>query len=362
MEITIPVINVTDTTVSQAPHNLDIGGCDSHSRNPASPAATPIIVEAPAGKLAFRPTRLLQAICEDPWAIQLSKFYAILDLVQLRALGFRADAETIAFWQSQAKPQAQQGGAVAVLPIFGTISNRMNIMSDFSGATSTEKFGKMFDMAIADKSVKTVVLDVNSPGGTIYGVDELSAKIFKARSRGRQIIAMVNPLAASAAYWIASAADEISMTPTGEVGSIGVYAAHVDQSQMNDMMGMKTTLISAGKYKVEGNPFQPLSKDAQENMQARVDEYYQMFLKAVARNRGTTMNAVEEGYGQGRTVSAKQAMKLGMIDRMETMDELLGRLGVGKSTPVGMAAEELETPTQAVSEMRRRRLRLMETV
>lgn len=313
----------------------------------------------PAMNSTFQPTRLLRAICSIPWAIEEPKLDAILDLVYMRAAGIKADEETIAFWQSAAKPVLQQGGAVAVLPLFGTISQRMGMMADFSGGTSTESFSRMFDQAMADRTVKTIIIDSNSPGGTIYGVDELSQKIYKARGQGKNILGMIQPLSASAAYWILSACNEISIMPTGEVGSIGVFAAHVDESALAERMGVRTTLISAGKYKTEASPYEPLGNDARAAMQERVDEYYNMFVKAVARNRGTTMDAVINGYGEGRVVGAKKAAKLGMVDHIETMEQLLGRLGMDKATVMPMNRAEDEGLS---IDARERRLRLLDVV
>src|SRR5690606_4285100 len=145
----------------------------------------------------------------------------------------------------------------------GIVGHRMNQVTDISGpgGTSTEQFGSWFDAALRDPAVSAIVIDVDSPGGTVTGVAELAEQIFEARGK-KPIYAIANALAASAAYWIASAAEELWVTPSGDVGSIGVYAMHEDISEMEAEMGLKVTLISAGEYKTEGNPHEPLGDEA----------------------------------------------------------------------------------------------------
>jgi signal peptide peptidase SppA len=169
-------------------------------------------------------------------------------------------------------------------------------------------------------------------------VDELSTEIFNARAQ-KKVVAVSNTLAASAAYYIASAAEEFIVTPSGEAGSIGVYAMHLDFSKQNDMTGVGVEYVSAGKYKVEGNPDQPLSDEARAAMQSRVNDYYNMFVKAVARNRNVKVDDVRNGFGEGRVVGAREAVKLGMADRIATLDQTLARFGADPSNTRTLAAE-----------------------
>lgn len=164
-------------------------------------------------------------------------------------------------------------------------------------------------------------------------------------------MAIANHLAASAAYWIGSAADELVVTPSGEVGAIGVFAAHEDISKSLEMEGIAISLISAGKYKTEGNPYEPLSDEARAAIQAEVDGYYDMFVKAVARNRGVKPADVRGGFGEGRVVRAQQAVSLGMADRIATLDETIERLQRGSARKPGASAD---------TDFRRRRMRLIE--
>lgn len=228
-------------------------------------------------------------------------------------------------------------GAVAVLPISGVITQR----GGWYG-TSADGVGKMLDQVLAMPEVGAVVFDINSPGGSVFGVGELGSKIRAARGK-KPLIAVANSMAASAAYWIASAADQVIVTPGGQVGSIGVFSAHVDLSKALDAAGVKVTFIKAGKYKTEGNAYEPLGEEAATRFQIEVDTYYSQFLRAVADGRGTTVADVQANYGQGRMMTADEAEAAGLVDRIATLDEVLaGMQRNAKDRRRAMAEEDWE--------------------
>ena len=286
-------------------------------------------------------SHVLSYVASQLWAIDPSKLQELLAVLAFRAAGHTFTAEEI-----QARVGVGPGsrgvssnGSVAIVPVRGVIAHRMGAMDDSSGWTSCERIGAMLQQVMADASVSTVVLDMDSPGGTVTGCQELAADLFALRGQGKRITAMVNGMAASAAYWLASQADEIVCIPSGTTGSIGVFCAHEDVSAALEKEGVKISLISAGKYKVAGNPTEPLSDEERAIIQARVDEAYGWFVQDVARGRGVTASAVRKGYGEGRALSAKDAKAAGLIDRIATFDETLGRL-VGRKSAGGMRAEE----------------------
>lgn len=219
------------------------------------------------------------------------------------------------------------GAGIAVLPLYGVITQRGNMVDDISGpgSTSTQKFTSALRQVLADDTVAQILIDIDSPGGSVYGVSELAAEIMKARTQ-KPVVAVANSLAASAAYWIGCAAGEFYVTPGGEVGSIGVWQAHFDYSKALEDEGVKPTLISAGKFKVEGNPYVPLDLEALSFMQSRVDDYYNAFAKAVAKGRGLTVNDVREGMGEGRVLGADAALTAKMVDGVATFDEVLAKM------------------------------------
>jgi signal peptide peptidase SppA len=227
---------------------------------------------------------------------------------------------------------AAKGKAVAIIPIRGMIRQRGGGLFGFLfGGASTEGIGAAFRQALADDTVGAIVLDVDSPGGTTFGVPELAAEILAGRER-KPVVAVASGYMASAAYWIASAAGEIVAAPSAMVGSIGVYYMHVDWSKELEAAGIKVTLIHAGKYKVEDSPHAPLADDARARLQAQVDEMYTMFVDAVAAGRKTTPKAVREGYGEGAVLTAKEAKAAGLVDRIATLQQTIERLGASATT------------------------------
>lgn len=208
--------------------------------------------------------------------------------------------------------------AIAVLSLTGVITQH----PDWMGDTSLDGFMTDFLAAMNDPAVGAVLISIDSPGGSVYGVQEVS-ELMRAMREQKPVVAFANSLAASAAYWIGCSASSFYCTPGGEVGSIGVWQAHMDISGMLTQAGIQTTVISAGKYKTEGNPYQPLDQAAQAFMQSRVDDYYTAFVDAVAQARGVTSDTVRNGMGQGRVLGARDALQQNMIDGVMTLPQVL---------------------------------------
>ena len=325
------------------------------------------------GAKAMKYPHLLQAVFNSPWAILPETLATIMEIVRYRADGGVLTAEEIqARIGSARRPVARQAGSIAVLPLHGPIAQRMNLMTAVSGGTSTEIFGRQFAALIAEPSIKAVVIEVDSPGGSVFGVDELATEMFKSRGT-KPIIAQVNSMMASAAFWIGAAADEVVVTPGGFVGSVGVIMPHTDTSVRDEKEGVKTTLISAGKFKTEASEFEPLSDEAKESLQGIVDGVFDAFVKSLARSRDVSVSTVRSGFGEGRVVAAKKAVELGMADRVATMRETLESLGANTdSTRVLLAAAEeaevtgekegeaVEASEGPSTDLRRRRFGLLE--
>lgn len=262
-------------------------------------------------------SQIVNGITNTAWAIMPSKMDEIMCLIHNRVAGI-----DVVNFEAAAKRSRSQFNKTAILPLYGVMSQKVNLMTQYSGGTSTDIFGAWFDEAMADDTVGRIILDVDSPGGSVYGIAELSRKIYRARGK-KPIIAVANSLIASAAYWVASAADEIHITPGGEVGSVGVIAVHVDRSKANEAEGYTVSYITAGKYKAEGNSDEPLSKDARDFIQSRVDDYYAMFVGDLARNRGVTADRVKESFGQGRVLGPSAAIRAGMADKISSLEYVL---------------------------------------
>ena len=193
---------------------------------------------------------------------------------------------------------------------------------------------------MSNPQVNHIVIDVDSPGGSVTGVTELATKIRSARGI-KPITAFASGTMASAAYWISSAADRIVATPSADVGSIGVLALHTDMSGALEQEGIKPTFVvsNGSPHKVEGNPFEALSEDARQQIQADVDEIYEVFIADIAKSRGVTKSTVRKDYGQGRVLSASRAKQAGIIDDIATMDYVLMRTPARKSNRKAMQLE-----------------------
>ena len=229
---------------------------------------------------------------------------------------------------TQSRPQSgKEQPTVGVVPIRGLISRRESLWTKLFGGATIESLSAQLQELADNPSVKTIVLDIDSPGGSVAGIPELGGEILRLRSR-KPVIAVANDLMASAAYWLVAQASEIVATPSSLVGSIGIFALHIDQSRALDMAGIKPTFIQFGENKTLGNPLEPLSERAREEAQKIVDEHGRMFVRAVADGRRTTLANVQDDFGQGLAFMPKEALRLGMIDRIGTMDEVLQGLGI----------------------------------
>lgn len=228
----------------------------------------------------------------------------------------------------QGKRDASNADGIAVIPVYGVVEQRGSIWSMLFGGASTESIGRAVDSAMSDPNVKGIVLDVDSPGGTVPGVQELADKIYEA-SHDKPIVAVANSLAASAAYWIASAAGRVVAAPGSDVGSIGVYSVHMDWSEALAQDGIKVTITKAGKYKAEGNPYEPMGEEAKDYEQQQVNAIYGDFLAAVARGRGVSVATVRSDFGQGRTMLAGDAKAAGLVDEIDTLAGVVSRLSRG---------------------------------
>lgn len=266
--------------------------------------------------------------------MERAKLSVIADFLAFKAGGGEVAADEMAarITKKQDGEIARREGAVAVIPVYGVLAPKMDLMTEISGGTSYTALQKALHAALADDEVKAVVLDIDSPGGAVPGAQELGDEIRALRGGDKPIIAQVNHLAASAAYWIASQADEIVVSPSARAGSIGVYTVHEDISAALEKAGVKRTYIAAGEHKVEGNETEPLGEDALAFIEERVARSYDRFVSAVAAGRGVSVAKVEKDYGQGRVFFAEELVDKGMADRIGTLEQTLARFGAD-STP-----------------------------
>jgi signal peptide peptidase SppA len=207
---------------------------------------------------------------------------------------------------------------IAVVPVIGTLVTRSGYLSAASGLSPYGAIGDAIASAFEDPAVRGIVLEIDSPGGEVGGLFDLVQSITSLKAASdKPIWAAASEGALSAAYAIASAADQIYVTQTGEVGSIGVVAVHVDESAADAKAGLAWSFVFAGDRKIDGNPHQPLSDRARGAIQLDVDRLYEQFASLVSQNRGLTPEAVRGT--QAAIYRGELAVRAGLADRVGTL-------------------------------------------
>lgn len=217
---------------------------------------------------------------------------------------------------------------VAVIGIQGSISNRQSFFSWLYGGVAIQAIKREIEEAVKSYAVKSILLNFDSPGGTVPGVDDLSNYI---RSIKKPVVAYTGGRMCSAAMWIGSAADRIVVGKTAEIGSIGVLMVHEEYSKMGKEIGINTTILKSGKYKAVGNPYEPLSKDDKDTIQAELDYLYSIFVETVAGNKGISVDKALT-MADGKIFIGQQAVDIGLADDLGTYDDAIkDALSMGES-------------------------------
>jgi signal peptide peptidase SppA len=254
-----------------------------------------------------------------------------------RALEAMLAAGHVELAAQTSKPKRSRNYAVtdagiAVVPVLGPLVARGDWLTELFGASVYGELGEAIEAALADPAVRGVVMEIDSPGGEVAGMFDLVDRLVSARrAAGKPLWAVASDSATSAAYAIASAADRMYVTRTGEVGSIGIVAAHVDQSSADAKAGISWTFIYAGAHKLDGNPHQPLSSPAREAIQADVNALYGELVDVVARNRNLTpetVRATNAAIYRGRA-----GVAIGLADRIGTVETALSDMTATFASP-----------------------------
>jgi len=217
------------------------------------------------------------------------------------------------------------GGGVAIIPIHGFISRRPSLWSALFGGTSLVELEASLRAAANDPQVSAIVLDCDSPGGSVTGVHEAFNAV-RAANAIKPVHVAISGLCASAAYWIAAGASRIAISPSAEAGSIGVFGVHADRSAFFAAQGVTFSVFAAPAAKAENVDVTPLTDDARNAMLRRVQGHYARFTADVAAGRGASAEAVREGFGQGRVVGSGDALTAGLVDAIETPAATIGRV------------------------------------
>ena len=272
-------------------------------------------------------------VLTSPWAIEPAKLLEIKAIYATHLRGEKIDIGAVEKrlgrpLDNQPKSYDVQDG-VAVVCLDGVIAKRMNMFSQISGGTSAELVGRTIQEACADPAVHSIILSVDSPGGTVDGTQTLADIV---AGCSKPIVTLASGTMCSAAYWIGSAANACYITDsTTHVGSIGVVATHTDVSGQQAAQGVKTTEIYAGAYKRIASSYAPLTKEGKQSIQDAVDYSYGLFVDAVAKNRNCTADVVLKDMADGRIFIGQQAIDAGLVDGVSTLAQLVQQLNSNRT-------------------------------
>ena len=220
----------------------------------------------------------------------------------------------------------EDGLAVAVLDVVGPIASGNTSPFDTRPVTASGDLVPLIRRAAGNPDVAVLVLRLNSPGGSVVGSDEIYNAL---RETQKPVVAFLQEVAASGAYYIGMAAEHIVANPNSLTGSIGVIGQFPNAEALMEKIGVQVTTIKSGKSKDIGNPFRAMSEDEQAIFQDIVDETYGRFVDIVARGRNLPVEQVRE-LADGRIYTGQKALELGLVDALGYQEDALAaaaRLG-----------------------------------
>ncbi len=297
--------------------------------------------------------RVIRAIASERWAILPESLQMIMDIAAREHV-----PDFDAVMAKRGRPLSVDSrttvrGSTAVIPITGPIFRYANVFTEISGATSVQQVASELRSALDQPTVDSIVLEINSPGGQVTGISELAQMI---RAADKTVTAYVDGMAASAAYWIASAADQIVVNDTAQLGSIGVVTTvAVDDS--TDAVEIVSTQSPRKRPDVR-------TEDGKAQMQANTDELAQVFIDTVARNRRVSADKVVSDFGAGGLLIGQSAVNAGMADKVGSLEGLLASIhdGVSDMTKVALTREQIAAEYPEIAEAFRAEGRADESV
>ncbi len=247
-------------------------------------------------------------------------------------------------------------GGIAVMDISGSLVDREMDVPCARSPVSYEAIRVEMEALLDNSDVTAIIARMDTPGGVASQNMDLSDFIYESRGKGKKLIAVVDDMAYSAGFGIASAFDEIWISRTGGVGSVGVVSYHEDHSEYLKKQGIKVEYIYAGDKKVFGNPAQPLSEEAREDFQQEVTRLYDIFTETVARNLGMSVEAVVET--QASTFHGQKAIDIGFAHYLGTFDDVLASLSepeehqINNSQEINMKTEVIESKAEGSEDVK----------
>lgn len=261
----------------------------------------------------------------EPWAITQSALETILEIAERENEKPEAVAARLGRELQNTHTVIERDG-VAVIPVTGPLFRYANLFTAISGATSYEILAQDFTVALDNPDINAIILNIDSPGGEVNGCAELANMIFAARGK-KPIIAYASGDAASGAYWIASATDEVVASETSGLGSIGVVAVY--RGAKPDKNAPTTIEIVSSQ-----SPFKRLNPETDEGrakLQTRIDAMAEVFVQTLARNRGIEAAQVLEQFGGGDILIGAHAVNAGLADRIGSLEKLIAEFSASSN-------------------------------
>jgi signal peptide peptidase SppA len=270
--------------------------------------------------------RIWNRITGDPWAITETALHTILEIAARENESPQAVAAKLGR-NLQNSYSATEREGVAIIPVTGPLFRYANLFTMISGASSYELLARDFSLALENPNIKAILLDIDSPGGEVNGVSELSNMIFEARGK-KPIIAYASGDAASGAYWIASAADEIVVSETSALGSIGVVGVYRNKSAKETSGEIEIVSSQSPNKRLD-----PASDSGRARIQSRIDSMADVFIGTIARNRGVDAKIVQDNFGGGDVMIGANAVAVGLADRVGSLERLIAELSKTEMRP-----------------------------
>lgn len=289
--------------------------------------------------------RVWNKAADEPWAITSSALTTILDIAARQNAPPEAVAAKLGR-ELQNSYRLEMRDGIAVLPVVGPLFRYANLFTQVSGASSYELLAKDFTQAVENPDVKAIILNIDSPGGEVNGCAEFADMIHEARGV-KPIVAYASGDAASGAYWIAAAADEIVVSKTsalGSIGVVGVYRGNKDEDAVE-------VVSSQSPYK----RIDPDTDDGRARLQKRIDAMADVFVEAVAKYRGVASSHVQNHYGSGDVFIGDAAVKQGLADRIGSFEKLLFELSgntVSEPSPHSINPNQQEKSMDDIQSLR----------
>lgn len=209
---------------------------------------------------------------------------------------------------------------IALVRLLGPISQEGGGLLPFGPAASARRIVELLERARRDRAVKAVILELNTPGGSVVGSARIHEEVLRLRQAGKPVVALMTEVAASGGYYVASAADRIVADPSTLTGSIGVLVVLPNLQEFNRRIGVRTVVFKSGRFKDMGNPDRPVTPEEEAIFRALVREAYERFVRVVAQGRRMDRGRVLQ-LADGRIYTGAQAHRLGLVDTLGSLDD-----------------------------------------